>query len=116
MPQVARAQGEVVIGSGGRYDGITGPKPVRQRIFLDINGCSVADIFGQGENPKAVFAQKVQDEFMLSLLPCSLEQLHVGQHGNAALFFSFDQSRSPMVSSLYPNENVGVKEHDIDLP
>jgi hypothetical protein len=46
---------------------------------------------------------------MLSFLPRPLEQLHVGQHGNTALFFSVDQSCSPMVSSLYPTEDVGVK-------
>jgi hypothetical protein len=109
VPKVARAQGEIIVGSRGCYDGIAGPKPVRQRIFLNINGCSVADVLAQGKNPKAVFTQEVQDMFMLSLLPRPLEQLHIGQHGNTTLFFSFDQGCSPMVSLLYPNENVGVK-------
>ena len=52
---VAGAQGKIVVGSRGRDDGIAGPKPVGQRIFLNINGRSMANILTQGKNPKAVF-------------------------------------------------------------
>ena len=90
MPKIARAQGEIIVGSRGRYDGIAGPKPVRQRIFLDINRCPMANVLAEGKNPKTEFAQEVQDVFVLSLLSRPLEELHVSQHGNAAFFFSFD--------------------------
>jgi hypothetical protein len=53
--------------------------------------------------------QEVQDEFMLSLLLRPLEQFHIGQYGNAALLFPFDQSCGSIVPPLNPNENVGVK-------
>jgi len=53
---------------------------------------------------------------MLSFFPRPLEQLHVSQHGNTALFFPVNESCSPMVPYLDPNEDVGVKWHDIDLP
>jgi hypothetical protein len=109
VPDVARAQGEIVVGSSSCYDSIAGPKPVRQRIFLNINGCSMANILAKGKNPKIIFTKEVEDMFMLSLLRRPLEKLHVGQHGNTAFFFSLDQSGSPMVSSLYPDEDVGIK-------
>jgi len=107
--KVAGAQGEVVVGCRSCYDGVASPEPVRQRIFLNINGCSMADVLAHRKNPKAVFTQEVQDVFMLPLLPCPLKQLHISQHGNKTLFFFVDQSRGPIVTSLYPNEDVGVK-------
>jgi hypothetical protein len=60
--------------------------------------------------------QKIQDILMLSFLPGPLEKLHVGQHGNTPLSFLFDPFGGLCVPPLNPNEDVGVKEHDIDLP
>jgi hypothetical protein len=107
--EVACAQGEIVVSGSGCYDGVADSKPMGQRIFLDINGCSMANILAQRKNLKIIFTQEVKDLFMLSFLSRALEQLHVSQHRDTALFFSVDQSGSAMVSSLYPNENVGIK-------
>jgi hypothetical protein len=75
----------------------------------------MANILAQGKNPKAEFTQEVENMLMLPFLPRPLEKLHIGEHRNTALFFFFDQHCCPMVPSLDPNEDVGIKQHDIDL-
>ena len=116
MPYVARTQGESIFGSSGCDHGVAGSEPVRQRIFLNINGGPMANILAQRENPEAIFTQEAQDILMLTFFPRPPKQLHIGQNGNTALFFPFDQRCSPMVPSLDPNEDVGIKEHRIDPP
>lgn len=116
VPHVARAQGESVFRRRSGDDGISCQETVRQRIFLNVDGRSVADIFAQRKNLKAEYAQEVQNVFMLSFFFGPLKQLHVGQHGKMTFRFSFDQHRSTSIPPLDPNEDVGIKEHDIDLP
>ncbi len=79
MPDVTRTQGEPILGSRGCYDSVASPEPVRQRIFLNINGCPVANILAQRKNLEAEDVKEVQDVFMLSFLLCPLEQLRVSQ-------------------------------------
>jgi hypothetical protein len=78
----------------------------------------MANIFAQRKNPKSVFTQEIQNQLMLPFLLRPLEQLHVCQYRDTALFSPFDQRRSPEVPSLDPNEDICVKlpVHGVGLP
>ncbi len=63
---------ESIFGSGSCYQGIAGPEPMRQRIFLNINGCPMANIFAKaGIQEKAMELDSCfhrNDTFLFHLL------------------------------------------------
>ena len=116
MLSVAGTQRQVVLPGRGGDQGVTRPESGGQGILLHINRGPVPDVFTQGLGDKVKILEKGKGELVLPPVPGTLEKLHVGLDGQKTLLIRFHEAGRLFIPSLYPDENVRVKEHGTFLP
>lgn len=102
---------QVVFRGGGRNQGVACPHTVAQGIFLNIDRSPVADFFSQGKYREIEIPREIPGLLLLFPVLRALPQLHVSLVGNETLLGCVNQRGGGLISTLDPDQNIGIKEH-----
>jgi hypothetical protein len=111
MFDISGRQREIVLNRRGGNESVSCPHPGRKAVFLNIDHRSMSNVFGEWEDGECQVCQKLPDDVMLLLVMCTLKEFQVRLDRKVAVLLAVNQLSRVTVSSLYPDENVGIKDH-----